>query len=666
MPQSAELYDLKNVLTTDWQTFFVDNRDGKFLLPCEEGTVELSGARCLLNIMLTLPLIKRGHPISRDRHMLLSGIYNSKEHAKRLTEVSRDLQKYGYTLESLGHDMIGAANMALNLCSTHLGEHIKTMDIFGLAETILQPEAKDTCTIKYGDVNDKQIQRMEKAFQDQSDEMYKLLSGNTLPYNILQAPLQCGALKSGQFYQFVLSAGPRTDTDEDIFKRPVVGSFLSGMHDILDLAIESRSAAKANHYNNTQMDKAQYTNRKIHLQNSILRYLYLGDCGSQVYMTYEPVDATVRLYHGKYFLTPGGELVELTTSRYKEVIGKSVQFRDPITCRYTDGYCETCGGTITKTFPRNGNVGFLANVNAGAPATQQVLSTKHHVNTDAEEYRVPEPLKPLLHSLGNNIFIRPSLQVRAKTMALGFKPNNIAQLNDLQYYIPTTGGNAAYFTELTYLSVGEIQEDGQVRQEISRTAMAGEGKAYPYLSPEVLTVIRQHPEDIVIQGNIAWLLLRNVDLSKPIMQCTVVNKSIKRFVDEFGALVTRGIEKYTSANDFMRVFTKLLWDKVPTHITHVAVMARAAMLTSRKDFRIPMVTNPDNVMFGTLGKIIPMRSPGALFAFQGIHIAFNRPITFIAPKDHGVFDEFMGSADLIERDIEWPLVTGSPVELDLK
>lgn len=650
----SHFYDPQLALTTDWKSYFVDNRDKMFTLPCVEGNVEMNGRRMLLNIMLCMPLIKRNRPISRDKHLLLSGIYDAKSHSKITTEVSRSLEEMGYTREQLGHDIISTVMDAHNMCYTHLGQFIGTMDIFAIADTILQDGVREQCTMDYGDMEDKRIKRMEKEFNEKAEKMYALLQSDSIPNNIFRAPLLCGALKKGQFFQFILSAGPRTDTDDRIFLRPVRGSFLSGMYDIKDLAIESRSASKATHYQKTQMSNTQYQNRKIHIQASSMRHLYPGDCGTKAYMTYEPLKDTVKHFVGKFYLDATGNLVELTKERFPEVIDKVVKFRDVITCKYVDGYCEVCGGTISKSFSRDGNVGFLANVNTGAPVAQQVLSTKHLISTDAAEYQIPNEFHDVLSATMNNVFIRPAHKGKLNGLALGFQPRDISKLNDLKYIDMENDLHAEYYTDIKYMYLGRVRADGAVAKISGRVPMGGDNKTYPHLSPEILNIIRNNNDDITVQGGIAWLLLRNVDIEAPILQCTVVNNSIKQFVSQFANLVTKDAERYSSANDFMRDLTRLIWSRVGTHITHISCLAKSCMVTSKKDFHIPEVTDPDRVMFGTLGKIIPMRSVGGLLAFERFNLVTNKPVTYITPKRHNVFDEFMGYKDIIERDMSYP------------
>lgn len=649
-----ELYDPQLALTSDWRSFFVARRKDRFLLPCEDGAIELPGNWMLLNIMLTMPLIKRNIPINREKHLHLSGIFNTKVSSAIETRVVETLEAHGYTRREIGHDILMVKADGHNMCYTHLGPFIRTMDIFQIADTILQPEAKAKCTVDYGNIDDGDIIRMEAAFKEQSNDMFNLLIGDTLPINIFRPALLCGGLKDKQFHQFVLSAGPRTDTDDNLFRRPVVGSFLSGMRDIMDLAVESRSASKSTHYNKSQMSIVQYKNRKIHIQISMVEKLYPGDCGSTKYILRTPNKKTISKYLGIFYVGDNGQLTELTKARYEEVMHKPLLMRNPTTCRHTDGYCEVCGGTITKTFSPDGNVGFLANVKTGAPATQQVLSTKHLISTISIEYQIPEAFKRILIAFNNDIYLRPQMKSLQRTLAFGFPEKNLSKLGDLRYALPGRT-NTSHFSDISNMHVGLLKEDGTIDKKTNRVSMSTIAKTNPHLSAEVIEVIRKHPEDVIVDDKLVWILLRNVNLNEPIMRCTVMNDSIKNFVDQFTSLVTTDVENYTSLPEYLEDLSSKVWERVDTHFTHISVLAKSSLITSQKDFSIPVVDDPENVMFGRNSRIIPMRSVGGLLAFEGYKAVTNKPITFITPKEEGPFDQFMGYTDIIERDRHWPV-----------
>jgi hypothetical protein len=480
---------------------------------------------------------------------------------------------------------------------------------------------------------------------------------------VFRAPLLCGALKKDQFHQFVGSAGPRTDTDESMFLRPVVGSFVGGMVDIQDLLLESRSAAKATHMNKTQMPATAYQNRKISIQSSVIANIYAGDCGSNVFLTLTPTKKTVKHFKGRFYKSLSGGLVEITEDRFNDVVEKEIQIRDPITCRHTDGYCEVCGGTLTKSFSGLENAGFLANINTGAPVSQQVLSTKHLIKTDAAEYEIHEELDDIFMSFRNQIYLRPPIAKRAGRIAIGFRREDIAQLNDLRHHADDNTLSAKRFSVIKYINMGQVDDNGVIHKNGSRVPMGGgDAKTYPHLSPEVLHVIRNHPEDIVEQDKISWLLLRHIDPEAAVMQCSVVNRSIKQYVANFSALMTKDVERYRSANQFMEVLTNMIWERVGAHSTHISCLAKACLITSRKDFHVPIVEDPDNVMFGTLHRNIAMRSIGGLMAFERYNQITNKPATYVTPKHHMVYDAFMGYSDDIEEQMNWPIMANSITE----
>jgi hypothetical protein len=651
----AEFYDPQRALTEDWRTFCTEQSHVDFEIPTLEGNVVLPGRRLLLCLMLTMPLIKRLRPLSQ-KHLLLDGIYGAKSHSRIVTEVARSLEAYGYSRGSISHDLIMTVNDAFNMCYTHLGGHIQSIDIFKIGETLRQPLARETLTMSYGDLETSSTKGMEDRFKFQSAEAIALLSDDTLPINAFRTQLKCNVLKAGQFAQFIVSAGPRTDTDEHVLYRPVFGSFLSGLVDIKDWAIESRSAAKAKHYNKSQMQDAQYFNRRVHLQNSTIWHLYPGDCGTTMTMTYVPTAKTVACYRGKYFVRDGA-LVELTDDLFDTVIDQEVQFRDVMGCLHTDGYCEACGGTITQSFSPFGNIGFLANVNTGAPIAQMVLSTKHLLSTSTAVYSIPMELSNYFRAEDNNIYMRPVMERKKEMYAIGFVPKDIAKVRGIQHSTIQQAPNASHFSRISYISLGIVQEDGTIKKIAARQQMVESGsKSYPHLSPEILSLIKKHPGDIINQDNWDWLVLKNVPDNTPLMQCVVVNDSILNFVHQFKKLILSDAVRHTSMNTFMEELTGLIWQRVPTHLTHISCLARSCMITDKRDFHIPVMTNPDNVMFGTLSRNIMMRSIGGLMAFEGINIAFNRPITYITPKQHSIFDEFMSYSDLVERDRQYPMI----------
>ena len=655
-----QVYDPQRAIQENWKDFFLQHYEDMFYLPCLEGEVALQGNWMFINILVCMPLIVRAQPISRDKHLhqFKDGIFNNVAHARLLTNISRSLEEAGYVRDDFSEDIKKSLQDIHNVQYTHLGDWVGTADIFGMADTILQDDIPNKTTFKYTDINGGRIGRMEEEYREQSKEILTLLSGNLgddSTTNVFRQQLLCGAVSPGQFVQFVGSTGPRTDTVEKLFGRPVEGCFLGGLTGIMDAAIESRSAAKSKHYNKKEMPNAQYAARRNHIQNSVIRWIYDGSCGSNVYITSTPHLKTIQFYLGRFFLSNEGDLLELTPERYDMVLDRPTKFRDPITCRHTDGYCETCGGTLTRAFSKSGVVGFVSNTNVGAPLTQQVLGTKHLLLTNSSVYEIPESLRHLLRAVDNDIFFSVDSWKIIPTMALGFQKADVAKVDDLSFYKDDDIINASDFSGIKNLFLGTYNPDGTITPwNDSKTNMVDQYKSIPHLSPEALTHIHKNRKEIIHQDGIEWMLLRNFDYKKPIMSCIVLNKSVKLTVDQFKVMIGTGVARYTSANDFFTELSQLVWSRVDGHSIHISVMIKACLITSRSNYAIPIVEDPDDVMFGTQGRIITMRSIGALFAFEKFSKASISPVTYMTPKLQQYFDEFLGYEDIIKRDEYWP------------
>lgn len=652
-----EIYDPSRALTEDWRTYLADRETETIGLMCDGTVVEMSGARALLTIMINMPLIKRYRPIPSDPdHLQLTGMFDKSVQSAILTKVDRLLEKYGYAQKDYNSDLVETIVAAHNMMYTHLGHHAKTMDLFKIIKTLKDPEVRKTILIDYGDVNDRDIRRMEEIYKKHGKMVIDYLMSDKVKDNVFRAALRTGALKKDQFTQFIVTAGPRSDNDEKIFARPVRGSFLSGMMGPVDLGFESRAGSKSTHYAKSQMQTASYFNRLVHILNSAIAHLYEGDCGTKNGITWTIVPSKARHFLGRNCFAADGSIFEITEENIDKVIGKTVLLRDPITCPHADGYCETCGGSVTKALSKVGNIGFSSNVNTGSNVSQTVLSAKHHVSTNSAEYVVPAGLRKILMSTGSEIYIRPSVRNFIGQFAFGFKPSDVANVNDLKYLDDQTLTPSTHFSEIKYVTVGRVREDGSIQKidQSTQIKMDGIAKSFPHFSAELLDHIREHPECIVSSDKLIWVRLDGIDTDKPIMKCTVVNNSIRHFIARFKTMIESGVEAYTSANDLTRDMANLIWEGVDPHSTHISCLVKACLITSKTSMQIPIVTDPDNVMFGGMRRVIPLRTIGGLLAYEGFNLIANIPATYITVRRHGIFDEYLGTKDIIERDMHYP------------
>lgn len=650
----AEKLDLYRLQFSDWREYLLQRKDHLFEIETEEGPFIMEGCWVHLNMMICMPLITRKQPISRKRHLIYKQIYSAKLHSKKSSAIRKDLIK-NFDRMSVQREILMTMQDAHNTCYTHIGSYIRGINIFDLGDVILDKELNPLFTIDVSKEREKGIDAVEQKIQHEAKFAVGALMDDKNKWNVLYAPLKCGVLKTDQFHQVVMMIGSRTDVDEYIFPQALECSYLSGFRNITDLAIESRSGAKAGHYNKTQMSEAQYLNRRIQILCIDDHKLHKGDCGSTLGTEYLVEEADKARYLGKYMFDRDGGLTILTEDNIDSVVGKTIKVRSTGTCRHDDGYCHVCGGELTENFPDNINVGTTSNVESGQKVAQNVLSTKHFLMANMTEYDIPDALENYLQRIGNGIYFRRSCKDIMDKLAIGFQPRDIARIEDIRLVKDTSAVTPDYFSEIKYLNIGKVEPDGTVTSQSTRVPMKGKGDVYPYLSPEVLQMIEQHPDVIARDPKIVWIKLNAFDITTPVFRYSIVNDSIIQFTKDLSNFVSKEIGKYTSYSAAVHVLRDFLWKrKIDTHITHIETIIKSFLITGDLDYSIGVIENPDNVRFGTLGRTIPRRSIGAQFVFERTREYMASPTISTIPKKSGQFDEFMGYSDICERDRFWP------------
>ena len=201
---------------------------------------------------------------------------------------------------------------------------------------------------------------LKLSSMDMVKEIIKLLSTKDSLQNQRLLPFQrTEQLNKHQVPQTMYCFGVRTDINDAIIKKVVIGSALDGIRDIEEYAVESLSAKKTAFYNKHAVKESQYYNRRMQLNAAAVRQLYEGDCGSTNTVAFRVSESKKNNVIGKYIID-GGQLVCLTKYNIDNYVGKLVQLRSPMTCRYRNGVCEVCGGRIYSNLNFKLNPGIIA------------------------------------------------------------------------------------------------------------------------------------------------------------------------------------------------------------------------------------------------------------------------------------------------------------------
>ena len=113
---------------------------------------------------------------------------------------------------------------------------------------------------------------------------------------------------------------------------------------------------------------------------------------------------------GRYYKSPRrlGSSYEMITRDMKNLIGKEVLVRTPITCNSKTGTCHTCYGDLSHTNLDINSIGGLAGSKTTEPISQSILSTKHHLTTTSKMIKFEDSFYELFSINSNEIMLTDS------------------------------------------------------------------------------------------------------------------------------------------------------------------------------------------------------------------------------------------------------------------
>lgn len=649
-------YDIYSAPSHDYRTFLVDRRLDPIRVKLSDRTIIIGAMRLLANIFICMPLIKRRMPIYADRHFILEGLFSRDNHAQ-ISSIIKDELFDSVPIEIIVDEIAVSMMDMFNINYTHIGWAVCLADIRKIASTILDDRVQEVINVDLEKAIRGGIKEVEDVTKEAEKRADAFFSSPDNAWNIFHAQLVCGSLKAKQFYQSVLHIGPRTDANEDIFPRIIRESFLTGLKDITSLAIESRSGVKANVYQKKKTADTSYLNRLLQINTIGIKKLHRGDCGSEVYREYHIDPRFSSRYEGKHVFHPQtGELVILNKENVKQFEGTSILGRSPLTCSHTDGYCMKCGGEITKNMLAGDHVGMVANVQVGPIVIQISLSAKHLIVAIAAIYNLPNELTDMFKGRGNKLYFDKEFYPVLDDLVIGFQSKDIAKINDVVLLSEDETLNPDYFSRVTVMYIGKLKEDGEIVPISKQITMKSSNDIYPHLSPEALEFITTHPKCIHRDGKKTWISLKGFPKQLPFLQHPIVNDSISKLVSQLNGFFKTDIERFTSVNAATDYIAEFLWDKgFKTNILHIETVIKGFLITSPMDYYPGKVTDPNNVQFRKLGKLIPRRSIGGQLVYEQNLRYFHSAVLSIIPKRDGLFDAFMGYVDQCDPNNTWPL-----------
>lgn len=615
----------------------VENLFGKVRLELADGVLEVSIRQAFINLFFWKILVAFNMPIMKH-HFVKRTAFNNDRLMEALTpyyeEIIQGDRRNAKKLKLLLWDLI--QELYFFTC-TELLAYTCTIDILSLSRIVHDKEIAPIIETKKEITSEKGSDLVEKHIEYQNKIMMKKLGTPGLLSDEQLLPYQAvGQLNKFQLPQILYAYGYRTDVSDSIVGYPVQGSAIDGLRNVLEYAVESLSAKKSAFYNHQAVSDSQYFGRKQHLLAATLERIYNTDCGSNVLVKYNVTEKNYENTVGK-LIYENGKPLHITYDNVKSFIGKTIHMRSPMTCRYRQGICETCGGLIYRNINRKYNIGILSAIHVIEPTTQKILSSKHLIKTNSIIYQLPhEASEYLVPTTISEIRWKPALHNNLKNMYLGIPIKYFASVHDVKL--------------LRFDKIVKEERFSKVSSCVLRTdktkvaiPLESEGQI-PFLSTEMLLHIRDHFNDLTFSDNTVWIPLEHTE-KFPIFKTAVVNDNMLQFVDRVSGFLSKDIAEYTSCHEALQDFSDLIHDKVSANLTHLEALLKAYEITSHRDYRIPIVEDADNVIFETTTSIMNNRNVGGLLAFQGLNKYLCQPSSYLVRKMRSPWDGFIGSLD---------------------
>ena len=521
-----------------------------------------------------------------------------------------------------------------NFIQRHMGIYMPSIDALGLARLMENPALKKLADYQFDDKLGTKV--AEQQLKVMSKELITHLKDPDLPNNCLYPYMQAGTLKSNQIPQFLIAYGPRSDVDDTMKRHIVSQSSFSGLRTVEDFAIESLSAKKSIYFSRDVIRQSQYSGRKMRLACAEIQHIYPGSCGSQGWMPYVIGEEVADNYIDRIIIDDKGNRVILDKQNIDKFVGRPIKLVSQFACRHTDGICEHCAGygedMLIKYMPPDIHIGLLSSSKVSSVVSQKILSAKHLVSTSSKLYTLPESAQKYLYKVEDAIFWSPEAAKYFDTVRFRIPSEAINQISDLNLdTLPT----AESYSKVPFI---ELVKDDEVVDRICLEADV----FIPYFSTQMLEHMHQHYRQLKVDDEYMTFNMSGFDIKQPFMKFVILNDDMITYTKRvYGFLGSRMIN-YTTVADCMRDFSTVVYQKSSINSFFIESVVRSHMIVSESDFRIPVVTDFNNVRFGNLADVISETSVSGKLAFENLKQYLTAPSTPLLLRKRGLFAPYFG------------------------
>jgi len=337
--------------------------------------------------------------------------------------------------------------------------YVSSLNIRDFLDIQLKPELMDA-------INNVRIHRDLESINKSYDVLDNVIkTSDDLDDNPIARGYLSGTINKNQVKQLLASRGFVTEIDSSIFKYPIASSFVLGLDNMYDMAVESRSGAKALYLSNRAISMAEYFAREMQLVTMSIEKLVDGDCGNRDTIEWAVTDKDFKNLIGKHYFVDDTELVIDKDSR--GIIGTTILLRNAIRCKVSNKrhICTACFGRLSTSIPKHANLGHISSTVISAMISQLTLSTKHITTSASSDSIALDTVSKKFLIIKNKdklVFRAGALSRKNCTYALHIPQEQGAGLADIQKSNNVRRLNLARVSRLEYINLSVTDQNGKV------------------------------------------------------------------------------------------------------------------------------------------------------------------------------------------------------------
>jgi len=486
------------------------------------------------------------------------------------------------------------------------------------------------------------IKRVDKdKTLDNINESYKVLDNvirdEKYSDNVIARSYIAGTVNPNQVKQMLASRGYVTEIDSSIFKVPISSSFTLGLNNVYDLAIESRSGAKALFLSNRAIQEAEYFAREMQLVTMFISKLVHGDCGSKDYVDWLVRDESytgksdLGNIIGKYYLNEETGVEEVITKDSTHLIGKIVKLRSVTTCKLArkDHVCSKCYGDLSYGIFDNTSLGHICSTTLTQQITQSILSTKHLTSSATSSNIVIDDIAKKYFSIKskNGLALRTAVMGKARSkMSFIINQNEGFGLKDIGHASNIYKLNLGRVSRLELITIRIEHSTGKIEDIPIYVKQANR---YGNFTHVFLKHVREvgytlnENDDYIVDMSAFKTTEPIITLPQVEFNFLTLAKSIKK---EFKSLeVVKGEYSKETPESLMQKVFDLVNFKLNVNIAVIEVIVAAFTIMSIKDDNYDIGRNSSDPQLAKISDILANRSLGGSLPHEKTKPMFMSP-----------------------------------------